>query len=386
MPGTIEKRGASYRLTVYNGFDTNGKRIKHRKTIHCNSEREAKKELALFYSEIQKGYMYNNKEVSFSEYTTTWLNEYAEPNLAPRTVERYMSMLKCHILPEFGNMKLSKITPFHLTKLLNKLANKKTTKKDINGNFTLLSENSISKVFKLISIMFNTAVNWGLLSYNICKNIKHPKETRTEMSFYSIEEVEELLKSLEKEPLKYQTIVSMAVMSGLRRGELLGLYWSDIDFNTGTVKIERSLQYLSGKGFLEKSPKTSNGKRTITLPKYCLNLLKQLKKETLMQRLLLGNKYNITDYIFVTKDGNNIHPDTITSWFSKFLKRNGLKKIRFHDLRHTSATILLSKGMNIKAVSNQLGHSNISITNRYVHVLEKDKKEIADVFDSIANC
>lgn len=385
MAGTIEKRGQnSYRLTIYDGFDTNGKRIRHRKNVKCTSKSEAKKELALFYSEINKGTMYNNKLLTFSDFTDIWLNEYAKPNLAPRTIERYKSLLNTHIIAEIGNMKLTQIKPFDLTKLYNKLAKKYTNRKDSNGNYIPLSNNSILKVHKLISVMFNTAVSWGMLPYNICNNVKHPKEKKVEMSFYSVEEVEKLLSYLNNEPIKYQAIISIAVMTGLRRGEILGLHWSDINFENGKVEIKRSLQYLVGHGVSEKVPKTETSKRNITIPNYCLNILKKLRSYNLTKRLLLGNKYTINDNVFVTDTGNIMHPDTITSWFQDFLEKNKLRKIRFHDLRHTSATILLSEGINIKSVSKQLGHNNISITNRYVHALESANKQIANVFDTIA--
>lgn len=386
MAGTIEKRGQnSYRLTIYDGFDTNGNRIRHRKNVICNSKSEAKKELSIFFAEVNKGTMYNSKVITFADYTDIWLKEYAEPNLAPRTIERYKDLLNTHIMAEIGNMKLTQIKPFDLNKLYNKLSKKTTKRRDENGNFMLLSNNSIIKVHKLLSIMFNTAISWGMLPYNICSNVKLPKEKRTEMAYYTIEEVEELLKYLDKEPLKYKAIISIAIMTGLRRGEIIGLHWQDIDFNTGNVTIKRSVQYLIGKGVSEKTPKTETSKRTITLPTYCISILKELQKENLKQRILLGSKYIVNDNVFVTEIGNIMHPDTITSWFAKFIEKNKLRKIRFHDLRHTSATILLSEGINIKAVSKQLGHNNISITSRYVHALESANKQVANIFDVIAD-
>lgn len=386
MAGTVEKRGKnSYRLTIYDGFDTNGKRIRHRKNVICKSDREAKNELANFYAEVRKGNMYNCKSITLKEFSDIWLKEYAEPNLAPRTVERYKSLLNVHILSEIGNMKLLQIKPFDLNKLYNRLSKKHTNRLDEKGNYIPLSNNSIIKVHKLLSVMFNTAISWGMLPYNICNNVKHLKEKHTEMSFYNVDEVEELIKSLDVESIKYRTIVILAIMTGLRRGEILGLHWSDIDFETGKVAIQRSVQYLAGIGISEKCPKTETSKRTIVIPKFCIVLLKELEKENLKQRLLLSNKYIVNDNVFVTKTGEIMHPDTISSWFAEFIKKNNLRKIRFHDLRHTSATIMLSEGINIKVVSKQLGHNNISITNRYVHALENSSKEVANIFDNIAN-
>jgi len=384
MAGSIEKRGInSYRLTIYEGFDTNGKRIRHRKNVNCNSKREAQNELAKFYSEINRGAMYNSKAITFNDFAEIWQQQYAVPKLAPRTVERYTSMLQVHIKPEIGNMKLVNIKPFDLNKLYNKMATKKTNRKDEEGKYKSLSNNSIIKAHKLLSIMFNTAVSWGMLPYNVCDKVKPPKEIHTEMSFYSVEEVEKLLQLLEKEPIKYKVIVTIAIMSGMRRGEIIGLHWDDIDFETGDVMIKRSVQYLAKKGISEKAPKTSNSIRKITLPNYCLTLLNQLKLEQLKNRMLLANKYTNNGNIFVTETGAIMHPDTISSWFAEFISKNKLRKIRFHDLRHTSATILLSEGINIKVVSKQLGHTDISTTNRYVHALENSNKQVANIFDTI---
>lgn len=380
MDGSIEKRGKnSYRLSVSNGFDSNGKRIIYKKTIHCSNKKEAKDELHKFCIEIKSGNICNNNTITLKEYSDFWFKNYCNSDLGLKTIIRYKSMLNVHILPKIGNMKLNQIKPIDITNLLSHMQYNSNSNE---VNKKKLSNNTIIKAYYILSKMFNDAVYYGYITENIIEKVKKPKSTYTEIEFYTHDDVNKLIKYIQDEPLIPKTIITLAVMTGMRRGEIFGLHWNDINFNDKTLSIRRSAQYICGKKVFEKSPKTNTSNRNIVLPEICIELLKLLKEENEKNKLLLKNKYTINDNIFVNENGEILNPDYITKWFNKFIKRKNLPKITFHGLRHTSATFLLTEGINIKAVSTQLGHSNIAITNRYVHALQKNE-QIANIFDSL---
>lgn len=185
--------------------------------------------------------------------------------------------------------------------------------------------------------------------------------------------------------MQYKLLIHLALNTGCRRGELVGLKWSDINFKTGIMTVSRSNYKLTGDTEI-KSKATKTGKsRTIMLPPYMLTMLKQFRVEQAQHQLLLGDCWHGDNWIFTQADGKPMYPTTPTQWLSKFLKRNGLEHKKFHALRHTSATLLLSNGTNIKNVASRLGHAQLKTTNRYVHAVEQAEKEATNTFETLLN-
>src|SRR6266487_4384605 len=185
-----------------------------------------------------------------------------------------------------------------------------------------------------------------------------------------------LLESVRKHRL--EMLLTMAVVTGMRRGELLALRWSNIDFEHQTLLVLHTVDYIPGYGYVETEPKTKTGKRRISLPSFLIDMLKQHRVQQLEQRLKVGDAWENRDLVFPDLHGGYFNPNYLLRVFKKLLNEAGLPHMPFHDLRHSAATILLSMGVNIKVVQELLGHSNISITlGTYAHLLPWEKKKTA---------
>lgn len=381
MAGSVEKRGKnSWRLVVSGGFDKDGKRIKYTRNVTASSETEAKKLLALFVAEIEKGQFIPSK-LTFADFVERWLRDYAETNLAPKTLFRYKQILESRILPAMGHIKIEQIKPNHL------LAFYKNLQEDgirADGKPGGLSEKTISQHHRIISSILQDAVQWQVIPFNPASRVKPPKVTKKQAAYYDEEQTAVLLEAVSNEPLKYQVIINLAIATGLRRGELMGLEWKDINFNKQTLEVRQASQYVPGKGTFTKEPKNETSKRLIAIPASIVALLNKYKASQNEERLAAGDKWKGSDKFFTTWNGEPMHPDTISKWFPKFLKRHGLPPIPFHGLRHTSATLLIAQGTPLKNVSSRLGHANISTTGDiYAHALKSADREAADKLDNI---
>jgi integrase len=381
----IDMGNGKYRLRVSNGFDLNGKRKYYNKTVSCVSKREAEKELARFITSIEGGCTYSASKTTLNEYSQMWLQTYVMPNLSPTTYQSYNEKLNKHILPYLGSKRLDKIKPLDLDNLYNFLLTKPTNRKDNLGNFKTLSPASVHRVHEILSSIFNNALRWDLVPYNPCTKVVQPKYRRTKMSCYDEETSKRLINTLlAKAPIKYRCFVILAILTGFRRGEIVGLHWDDIDFKNHKITVNRSAYYLSGQPTSEKGPKTDTSNRTIVVPKLCFDLLKQWRTEQGKMRLAIGDKWQGAENIFTTDNGRIMNPSTGPKWFSDFLEKNNFPHIRFHDLRHTFATLLISGNVDVKTVSHKLGHASPTTTmNFYVHSLESTDKASADLLENM---
>jgi len=192
-----------------------------------------------------------------------------------------------------------------------------------------------------------------------------------------------LLELLKQEDIRYHTMIALLVLTGCRRGELLGLQWEDIDWENKTIRIVRSSQYIGGGTYITKEPKTAAGKRVFTIPESAITLLKKYRVWQKEQRLLLGDIWeNTDDRLFTSHTGGNLHPDTISKWFKKFVQKHNFPDVTIHNLRHTNASLLIAAGTDVVTVSKRLGHANPSITlNCYSHALPSNDIDAANKLD-----
>ena len=380
--GNIEKRGEnSYRLRVSGGYTGEGKRITYKKTIQAKNKTETQKELALFITEIETGQALSAKKMRFRDYADFWINNYAIPNLSPKTYERYKSMLKARILPYLGNMYLDKIQPMQLMYLYQELSESTYVRKKVSHK---LSSKTVLEHHRLLHSMLQQAVYWQMIPYNPASRVRPPKAKKPNINFYDDAQTIALIKALEGEELKFRVIILLTIFTGLRRGEVLGLEWQDINFKNSSLTVRQASQYVSSIGIYTKDPKTETSNRIISIPESIIKLLKEYQKEQLKSRLRLGDKWIETDRLFVQWNGAPMHPDTITKWFRQFLEDKNLPHITFHGLRHTHATLLISQGLDVRTVSNRLGHAQASTTlNIYAHAFAKMDREASDKLDNL---
>ena len=377
MAGSIEKRGKnSYRLTVSEGFDLNGKPMIHRKTVHGN-KKDAEVELAKFVTEVQNGLVIDGKSLKFSEFTEIWKRDYASKELAPSTYKRYCRMLETRLLPYFGHFYINKIKPTDIMKFYD-LLEKDTQlvrKKGNNGSKTKkpLSGKTILEHHRLLRAMLHKAVYWQLIVTNPAERVQPPKARKPKRKSYDDEQTKILLENLEllsSEDIKYKVAIILTVFTGVRLGELMGLEWQDVDFKNGIISINRSSQYLSDMGVFTKVPKTESSIREIAIPEFIISLLEEYKLWYEEQKSIYGELWTDSDRLFVQADGKPMHPSTISKWFVKYVGQIGLPVINFHGLRHTNASLLVAQNIDIAVISARLGHAQISTTlDFYVHPL-----------------
>lgn len=368
--GNIEKRGPNkYRLTVDKGFDADGNRIRYRKTISAKNNRAAENELALFITEIDKGMFINNSGYTVKELAELFLKQYCEKNLAPRTYYSYKYELEKRILPHIGHIKIKDLKPLHLASLYNKLRDNGIREDGKEGG---LSARTVRYNHSIISCMFNHAKKWEIIASNPAEKVTPPKEQRKEAKHYDESQVERLLEALKQAPMKYSTAVVLDLVTGMRRGELLALEWSDIDFKNRTITINKASQYIPYHGIITKQPKTESSNRTISIPGEVVTLLQKYKEWQDGIREDLGNLWVESNRLFTKDKGEPMHTDTLSKWFKNFINKNNLSDLNFHGLRHTSATLLSAMGIGIPSISKGLGHSKPSTTSYiYAHALKR---------------
>lgn len=356
----------------------------------CETFKGLKSEALLRESELKKqaktGSILINKKMTFKEFSEKWLQEYAK-NLAPRTYNEYRKLLK-KINTFIGMIPLCELKPIHLTEYYNKLREigKETTHSKLDRTELFsgpLSENTILHHYTLIGSVLNKAVDWECLEKNPNNKVPRPRIEKYEPKFYDVEQVQTLLRCLENEPLKTQALILLALDTGARRGEITGLNWEDIDFEKAYITINKTTQLLNGK-IIEKSPKTKSSIRKVPITLGTVEILKRYRTELKQKELLLGSKWEKTNKVFTGEFGGPMYPQTPSDIFRALLNKYNLPKIKFHELRHTSVSLLINAGIQTQLISKRVGHSSISTTsNIYAHIFNSSEKQVAETMGNL---
>ena len=271
------------------------------------------------------------------------------------------------------------ITPIDIINFLNDL---KSKAKRFDGKKEPLSDKVIASCFNVLSSMLTDAAHWQVIDSNPCMKVERPKVQRTKMNIPEEENIASILKALQGEPLKYKLMIMLAIATGLRRGELMGLQWKDINLDTGVISVNRSVQEFQ-KQFIIKAPKTAGSVRSLVVSGSVLELLKDYKREQDAERDKIYELWEMKEaWVFTQWNGKPMNPGTSGHWWLNFLKRHQLPHMPFHGLRHISATILIAQGVPLKNVSARLGHTDIRTTaNIYADALESVDRNAADKMD-----
>ena len=394
---TARLRGSSYEIRVYCGLDSDGKRLyqyAHWKPTPGMTPKQIEKELerqkVIFENKVRRGEIVN-ANIYFRDFAARWMEEYAKPRLTPKTFQRYQDYLK-RINVAIGHIKLPDLRAPHLNAFYKNLSEpgvNKQGKRDKNGNLIEqrpLAPKTIVDHHRLISRILNTAIRWELLDHNVAERADPPKIEYKERQCLEETELKQMLFLLNREPMQYRVMVTLLLYTGMRRGELCGLEWKDIDFDKQTLTICRSSQYIGNKQFITKEPKTKAGIRKISIGSGICQLLQNYRQHQDKQREKTGDQWVENDRLFTQWNGEPIYPDTITDWFPKFLERCGLPKVTLHSLRHSNASLMIAEGVDIRTVSNRLGHAQTSTTlNIYSHALKSRDQDAADKLDMALN-
>ena len=247
-----------------------------------------------------------------------------------------------------------------------------------------LSAKTIKEHHRLISSVLEQAVKEELIPFNIAAKATLPKTEKNNPNYFQTEQVDAIREALESEPLKWKTLVHLFIVSGARRGEILGLKWSAVDYKNNQIHIENSVLYSSDRGIYEDTPKTEKSIRWITLPVDTMQLLRKWQIQQAEERNRLGDYYQDSGFVFCRDNGLPFHPDTITDWMKKFAERHNLPHINPHAFRHTMASQLYFNGADTVSISKRLGHAQPSTTsNTYAHVMKEADQRNADILADI---
>lgn len=253
----------------------------------------------------------------------------------------------------------------------------------VEKNMEPLADKTILEHHRLISTILAQAEKEMLVPYNAAAKATPPRTTKKDPNYFQPETISAILEALESEPLKWRLITHLLIVTGCRRGEIMGLKWEKVDFENSRVKIDRALVSSKSKGVFEESTKTSDI-RHLALPRETMDLLRQHKREQLRLQLANGDRWLHTGYVFTQDNGDHMNPDSITGWLKDFSTRHGLPHINPHAFRHTVASVLLANGTDIVTVSKQLGHASITTTESfYSHIIEENKAKAADCIANV---
>lgn len=356
--GHIRKRGEKYYIV----YSVAGRK---KEEVGGATAEQAKRLLTQRLFEADRGFVRNAKPMTFREFIEVWRTDHvATQELKPATIRGYDSVIERHLLPAFGDQRMDRITAEHIRRFFKE--KQEAPSKKINRP---LSKKTLVNTLRLLNSIFNFAMTIELLVKNPCKGIKLPRASKREMDFLRPEEVRAFLATFTDEEMR--CLFTTAVMTGMRRGELLGLQWDDIDYRASVIRIRRSI--ANGQVQL---PKTDKSRRAIQVGPTLLQALRAHK-------LRAGGR---SSFVFTTKGGTLIDPDNLVKRvFEPTLRAAGIERhIRFHDLRHSFASILINEGANLKFVSEQLGHASIVITlDRYSHLIAERHDDTVSKFEKL---
>jgi len=336
------------------------------------SKKNAERRLAEVMSELHKGAYFAPKPIKFSEFSRKWLSEYAECTLKPLTVRSYRGLIDKHLKPTFGARALTKITPNDIQAFLSKQRRE-----------TNLSARTINMSLIILKGLFNYACKWGHLHGNPAEGIKQLRQEHHEMDYLKPDEVR-LLLNHSGEP--YKTLFMTAILTGMRMGELFGLQWGDIDWRNNIIRVHRGIYWRLSSETMQNE-KDQNTKWAFSHPKSKRSvraIVMSPKLHEALQAHKARAQLNPHQLIFCTQNGGPLHPSNVVRrHYHPALARAGLRRIRFHDLRHTYTALLIAQGANIKLIQAQLGHASIQTTlDRYGHLLPDAHHRVGERLDA----
>ena len=391
MANIISRSNGTYLIRVSCGLDSNGKQISRSKTFkpskpnlpYTKLNRELEAFVATFEQEVaEEGPMRNVRpdKITFADFCTQYL-EIKKNSLSPQTYNFYSKVIEEELMPMFARLKMKDLRTYHLQQFIQYLAN---DKKRLDGHEGKIAASTVKRYATVLRSIVGMAYKLEYIEEDIgrSRRIEFPKEETKEVEVFTLEEVENILNALESEPWHIRAVIEVALFTGCRRGEIVGLKWADIDFENQRISVKRSIYKLSDGKAREKEPKSKTSIRTISIPERLCKTLTEYRLQQNRHIAYLGDGWKNLDYVFTEEDGYVMNPQTPTKQFDYFLKRHGIRHLKFHGLRHTSATMLLANGCDIKTVSARLGHADITTTNIYVHALESTDRMAAQTFDN----
>lgn len=406
--GSIEKRGRnSWRVGVQVLTDTGWQWV--RKTIRtpdgmseARQRKLAERALARLIADVDAGRVKPDakaRQYTVRTFAELWMQQHVVPTLKPTTCKNYRQFLDSRILPMLGDVPLKKLTPLLLTQWLNDVRNSprlssrlpderlKTARRPSDvaklaseeRMASQLSDRTVQHYYDTLDAMLDKAVQWEIIPRNPMERVDRPRARRPKVHYLTEERAVELLRCLNDEPnMCYRAALLLALLCGLRLGEVGALRLQDVDWKNGTIDISRALVYTPQTGNVVGTPKSEAGERLIALPPGMMAVLHETREYQREVKSWAGDLWKGEGWIVHGWNGAQLHHDTPSKWFRRFADAHGFTGVRFHDLRHTHATILLANNIDAVAVASRMGHADASTTLRtYAHALRRRDQDAA---------
>jgi integrase len=337
--------------------------------VYGTSKRDVREKLLALQLEMHQKHLRVERVPTVGEFLEYWLAQSVKPRLRPLTHAGYQVNVRKHIAPTLGNIKLDRLTPQHVQAMLNdRLA----------AGF---SPKTVRYIHQVLRSALGVARRWEMVDRNVATLVDPPRAKRPQIRPLEPAEARRFLDSVRGDRL--EALYSVALALGLRQGEALGLQWKDVDLENRVLKVRHQLQRVDTKLVLVE-PKTERSRRTLVIPPTIVEQLREHAKRQLAEKLWAGSKWVDNDLVFANRVGAPLQARRVIEDFHKALEKPGLPRIRFHDLRHSCATLLLVQGVSPRVVMDILGHSEMAMTmDTYSHVVPELRREAADRMESL---
>lgn len=368
MRGSIRKRGDSWQIQIYTGAGTDGKAQRYYETIHSNRKSDAQRRLSELLVSLEKGIPIPVGRLTVAEHLHNWLEGYVKTNCSQRTLEGYQSIIEHHLIPALGQLQLKKLHTQAIQAYYGKACEN-------------LSARTVHHFHRVLSQSLKYAVRQGYLGRNPCEFVDAPSPRKKTMRTLTPAEVEILLDKARNN--QHYPIIYTAVSTGLRQAELLGLRWRDIDLDMMSISVSQVLYKRQGL-CLFKEPKTARSRRRVAMtPKLALYLKDyRAGKESIAWQF--GKPLTLDSLVFSNVEGKPVNPSVLSHGFHQITRQAKLENVRFHDLRHTFASLMLLRGAKPKVISEALGHASVAFTmDVYSHIIEGMQSDAMALLDEI---
>ena len=387
--GTLSRRKdkngktTGWRAAVTVGHGADG--TPDRRWISGKTQTEVQEKLRALQADVHTGMLADADNLTVKAYMERWAEHKQRDGVKPNTVQSYRDTAKRYVVPHIGKVLLDKLRPLDVEHLLTKM--NKDGKSAAMCAYTL----------RVLKMALRQGVRWQMLPRNVAEAIRPPKVERKELQVWTPGQVATFLDTTQAH--RMHAAFYLALMTGMRRGELMGLKWEDVDFERSRLTVRNNLVEIQGEGVPGKkrkgvatvssrkailsTPKTKNSRRTITLSAGTLSKLKEHRARQSVERTVAAEAWQDFGFVFANELGVPTNPDALSGWYQKLMKKSGVTRIRFHDMRHTAASLMILRGVPPKTVSERLGHADVAFTLRtYTHLYDEQREEAAfDISD-----
>lgn len=337
-----------------------------RKTVYGRTKQEVRAKLTDLLSKSDKGVTVNTRSQSVASFLNHWLKDVVKHKVRASTYRSYEQIVRNHLIPGLGKLTLEKLAPQVIQSFIN-------TKAETGI--------SVEHLRRVLRAALNQAMRWELIVRNPATLVSVPRKAKFQYQYLDVEQAKKFLQAVKG--TRHETLFTVAIAVGMRLGEALGLQWSDISFESQTITIRHQLQRIEGKLTLVE-PKTDKARRTIALPSFAIDALRAHRARQLEMSLYCADVWQKSDLVFTSSIGTPADPRNIRRTLAQILADHDLPKLRFHDLRHTCATLLLAQGTDARTIMETLGHSQITLTmNTYSHVMPQLQRDAAEKMDQM---